>query len=415
MDEQIQKLIEALREAGKNGTDLSTVGSKRAANEKVIRECLYEAGEAKNLSETMKRRFKLDIFDHKAFPVREGKFSWKKLREKLDAELSEADSASSFVQFLRAGIQNITAGAYESVKTTYEDWVTVVQSSRDTELYAPMHGVAFPRKVGSQMHYPQVGAAALDIKLKNYKYGSMFEVEHELLEDDQTGSFGRLAGQLGEYLKLLCEVLVYGKLAGNLAGLKYLDYESDLSETKPSDEATYPWSTALRGGGRNRPAAFGALLQANIQEAIIALMEQKNLLGIKMQVNPDRFLIGPKLSFDLAVLLNSAYYPSGAAAAGAVGGAFAINPLKGIADVTVSRYMPTSVGPSYDASKAWYLIDSRKPWFVLQMREAISIVQENPQAGESFERDVIRFKARARKNADHLDPRFAWQGNDGSV
>lgn len=410
MNEKIQEAMKLLQA----GVAFSTPGQKRAQNTKVIKECLQRNPEILALKESIKANYSVDVDDEKKFPVRENSFSWKKLREKLGRDLREADTTGAFTQFLRAGIQNITAAAYETVETTYEDWVTVVQSSRDTELYAPMHGVAFPREVGAQMHYPEVGAAALDIKLKNRKFGSMYVVEKELIEDDQTGSFNRQAAMLGEYLKVLCEIMCYGKLAGNVAGLKYLDYSIPLSETKPASEASYPWSTALVGGGKNRPAAFGAMTQANIQEAVIGLMQQKNLQGIRMQVAPDRFLIGPKLSFDLSVLVHSSYYPSGAATAGAPGGAFAINPIKSIGDITVTRYMPSSTG-SFDDSKAWYMIDSKKPWFILQLREPISLVQENPSSGESFERDVYRFRASARKNADHLDPRFAWQGNDGSV
>jgi actin-related protein len=407
------KLTEALKAAIDSGSEVSTNtkgSSLRETNQKRMKHVLYQSEEVKALRETMQRKFGFDMFDNKAFPVQEWNFSWKKLRQKLE----EADSGSTFVQFLRAGIQNITSAMYESVQTSYEDWVTVVPSARDTELYAPNHGVAFPRQIPEQTKYPEVGAAALDIKLRNYKYGSVYSVTHELIEDDQTGSFQRQAGMLGEYLRLLCEVLVYGKLA-SVANMQYIDFQIPQSETQPSYETPYPWSTALRGGGANRPSAYGTLTQANIQEGIIALMNQKNLQGIKMQVSPTRLLISPKNKFDAYVLLNSAYYPSGAAAAGAVGGAFAVNPLKSILDITVSRFMFDHLGSASGNSKAWYIVDDSKPWFVLQQREAIAVVQENPQSGRSFDEDVIRFKARSRQNADHLDPRFAWQGNDGSV
>jgi hypothetical protein len=66
-------------------------------------------------------------------------------------------------------------------------------------------------------------------------------------------------------------------------------------------------------------------------------------------------------------------------------------------------------------SSAWYLIDDTKPWFVCQIREAASVVQEVPNSGESFDRDIIRWRLRLRVNADHIDPRFAWQGSDGTV
>jgi len=406
----IQKLAETIQ--GTTGSVNGRRSALREKNEKVMAKRLHENEEVKALKEYMQRKFKLDIFS-KEFREKVETMNWRKLERKL----AEADSSSSFVQFLRAGIQALTNNMYEVVQTSWEDWATSVSSSRDTELYAPNHGVSFPRQVGEQTPYPQVGVAALDIKLKNYKYGNMYVLTQELLDDDQTGSFARQAGLLGEYMKLLVEVGVYGKLA-SVANMQYIDFQIPVSETKPSYEANYPWTSSaapFRGGGFNKPTSYGALNQTNIQNGIIALMNQKNLQGIKMQVNPTRLLISPQNSFDAAVLIHSSYYPSGAAAAGNTGGAFAINPLKSILDITVSRYMANYDGTFLGSSKAWYIVDDTKPWFIAQMREPVAVVQENPQAGQSFDLDVIRFKARSRQNWDFIDPRFAWQGNDGSV
>lgn len=379
-------------------------------NRKVLESRLWKSTDEKEMVEDMKKKFGVDIRDSKAFPIMESSFSWKKVRQ----QLREADSAGSFSQVLRAGVQAIVNSMYQTVPTTFEEWTHTMPSSKDTELYAPLHGIKFPREVGRQEKYPEVRAAGLDIKLTNRKYGTMYPIERELLEDDQTGQFSKQAGILGEYAKQVLEVLCYAKLA-SVASMKYDDLSVPVSETKPSDEATYPWSTALVGGGKTRPAAYGALSQANIQSGFIALMNQLNLLGLKMSVQPDRLLISPRYNFDLAVLLHSSYYPSGAAAAGNVGGAFAINPIQGIADKTVSRFMFDNTGSVNADSKAWYLVDSKKPWFVCQVREAAVVEQENPASGLSFDSDVIRFKVRIRANADHIDPRFAWQGSDGSV
>lgn len=426
MDPALQRLIEALEKAGL-GQSVSTnnrCNRRREQNRKMESDILrgkvrLKSGqvneETAKLAEAVKKRFGHDIFSEK-FEAGQSTFNWVRLREKLQAKFSEADSASSFAQFLRAGIINIATNQYEAVKTTYEDWVTVVPSGRDTELYTPNHGVSFPREVGRQQKYPEVGAAALDIKLRNRKYGSMYAIEWEFLEDDQTGSFQRNSALLGEYLKTLCEVLVYGKLA-SVANMRYVDFEIPTSETKPADEANYPWTLAaapLIGGGVTK-ATPGGLTQANVQAGIIALNQQKNLLGIKMNVVASRLVIGSQLKFDAHTLLNSAYYPSGAAAAGAVGGAFAVNPLQGILDLTVTRFMAKNDGTFNGDSRAWYIVDDTHSWFVLQQREPIAVVQENPQSGASFEQDVYRFKGRSRKNADFIDPRFAWQGNDGSV
>lgn len=389
--------------------------TKRSRNLKVLERATKTTKEVKTFAEKMKRFYKLDMFDSKTFPVLQENFNWMKVEEKL--ALREADTSSSFVQFLRAGIQVITNNAYLNHPTTFEDWVTVIQSKKSTELYAPNQGVSFPRQVGPSELFPEVGAAALDLDLMNYKYGSMYAVERELLEDDQTGSFQQQAGTLGEYMKLLFEVLCYGKLA-SVANMQYIDYKIPVSETQPSYEAHYPWTIAtapFRGGGFNQPASFTLPTKAALQAGRTQLMNQKNLQGIKMNVNGNRVIAGPNNEYDLAILLNSSFYPSGAASGAATGGAFSINPIKGLFVPTISPYVFKNDGTVNGDSYAWYMCDDKKPWFVLQVREPATVEQEATNAGESFNRDIYRFKCRARGNADFIDPRFAYQGNDGSV
>jgi hypothetical protein len=382
--------------------------SKEQAKE-AIRRAMWKSDEEKTLRESIRRDMGIDIADAKQFPVLDPAFSWSDAKRKL----READSATSFTQLLRAGVQSVVNSMYESVDVTYADWAHTVTSTKMEELYAPLHGIGFPSMVAEGEQYPEVGALGLDIKLRNKKAGTLYPVSKELMDDDQTGQVQKMAGLLGEYCHQLVEVWAYGKLA-SVANASYAGLKIPVSETQPSDEATYPWSTALIGGGKTRPAAFGALNQGNIQAGFVALMNQLNLLGLKMSVKPDRLLISPHYRFDTAVLLNSGYYPTGATA-GATGGAFSINPLQGIADLTVSRFMFDQNGSVNADSKAWYLVDSSKPAFVVQMRTPCEVSVENPQSGDSFNKDTIRFKATTRFNADFIDPRFFWQGSNGSV
>lgn len=387
----------------------------RERNLKIQKRNLTENSEIQDMRESFKRKFGFDFAtDTEKFPVLRESFSFKKAQREIEAKMREADSSSAFAQFLKAGLQTIVADGFMNTETTYEDWVTVVPSKQAEEPYAPSHGVSFPREVGAQMPYPEVAAAALDLKLKNKKYGGMYTVEKELLEDDQTGQFQRNGALLGEYLKVLVEVLCYGKLA-SAAGMSYAGFDVPTSETKPSYEENYPWSTSLRGGGATKPASFGALSQSNIQAGIIALGKQKNLNGLFMGAKAKRIIASPAYQFDLAVLLNSSFYPTGAGAAGAIAGNMAINPIKGLVDVTLSPYLFDNAGQITGTSKAWYLVDDSKPFFVLQQRTPVGMEQENPQSGESFNRDVYRFKGFTRCNADFIDPRYAWQGSDGSV
>src|SRR6185312_11560048 len=148
---------------------------------KELRKALWENEDVKPLRESIKKALGVDIADAKAFPVMEPGFSFKKMREKA---MKESVSASMFPQLERAGIQTLVNSLYESVEVMYDKWTHTVASDKDTELYAPLHGLSFPGQVGAGEKYPESQVLGLDLKLKNYKFGQIFPVQKELLEDD---------------------------------------------------------------------------------------------------------------------------------------------------------------------------------------------------------------------------------------
>ena len=387
----------------------------RERNRKKQSNWCLENAETKAFREGVKAKTNIDpLTDSEKFPVMKEGFSWRKFKDQV---LREADSGTMYPLFLVAGVLQNVIGMYNLAKPSYQDWVTVTPTNLLDTPVAPLHGLSFPREVGEQMPYPVSQTAALSLKFHARKYGTMLEMTKELLDDDQTGQFKMLSGQLGDYLQLVTEVLVYARLQSVNANMSYSGFVPGKSETQPSGESNWPYTLATApfiGGGYNDPGA-AALTVANIEVAMIAAMQQKNLLGVLMAVNPNRIIIGPKYHFDLAVILNSAYYPAGAQSAGVTGGAFSINPLKGIADATVSRFLFDNAGAVATSSKAWYVVDDSKPWFQLIMRTPVSVEQETPTSGQSFERDVVRFKCSTRMIADHVDPRFVIRGSDGSV
>jgi hypothetical protein len=97
------------------------------------------------------------------------------------------------------------------------------------------------------------------------------------------------------------------------------------------------------------------------------------------------------------------------------GGPLSINPLQGTFKTVLSTYMFNNSGVIDPNGTMSYLMDANKPWFVLQVRTPTSVVAEAPNSGLSFDRDIVRFKASQRGNADIIDPRFCYQINDGSI
>lgn len=424
--DEIKKMAEGDSWSNASGNTVA-VNVPKPKNTKHMRENLWQGPEVKSYRESFQKKYGFDWASKKDFPVDSDRFSWKKVAQKMghgsvESAMREADSATSFTQVLRAGIQQLVNNSYETVPVTFDSWTSTVNSERDTELYAPLHGISFLREVGKQELFSESYAAGLDIKLVNRKYGEIFAVERELLEDDQTGQFAKQAGLLGEYAKYAWEVIAYAKLAGKFTGGVKANYSGLIipnTETQPSNEANYPFTSSAApfvGGGFNKPTSFTVLNQVGIQNAFIALMGQKNLLGLYMNVDPKRLLISPQNRFTAAILLNSSFYPSvPSGTAGTPGATFSINPIESIAALTVSRFMFKNTGVVDPTSHAWYLIDDSKPCFVMQVRESASVIQEAPNAGESFNRDIIRFRLVMRGNGDWIDPRFCWQGNDGSV
>jgi phage major head subunit gpT-like protein len=404
----------AVRETGELATKLPNRRNSPEQNKKIREKAIWNSVEMREFRESIQGRFGFDMRDKKAFPVDDPDFNWGKFKRKV---MRETNTASANTQLLRAGVQTAVNNLYGTIDTTYENWAHVVQSSKDTELYAPLNAMTFLGEIGPGEKYIEGSVVGLDIKLRNKKFGEVFPVEFELIEDDQTGQFAQKVSDMTEYAAIAWEVYAYGKLASISAGSTYGPLSVPASETQPSTESTYPWNQSgfVAGGGKTRPSSFGTLTQANVQAGFTALENQLNLQGLKMQIAPDTITIGPKYRWDLATLLNSNFYPSGAQSAGVVGGSLATNVLKGIANPVISRFMFDNNGISSANSSAWYIMDTSRPWFIVQIREAAHVTQENPESGESFNRDILRWKLRIRGNADFIDPRFAWQGSNGSV
>jgi phage major head subunit gpT-like protein len=388
--------------------------SMREKNRKKMKEAIFTNPEAKKFKETFSKKWGVDPFDPAM--LKEG-FSWSKASAKM-ARFAEAEQSTAWVQLLRAGVQNIANDLFQSMPGTYEEWVHTVPSKLNTELYAPLESVGFPDEVPEGGYFPEVSTFGLDIKLRNKKYGSIFAATFEMVEDDQTGQMVQRAQRMGEYLKILTEVLVMSKLASPSGGVTYLGRFFPVSETKPSYESNYPWTTSaapFTGGGYNRPTSFTIFNVAGLTAGLQALGQQLDALGNYVPVQPTHAIVSPQRRFDAAQILHSAYYPAGAQAAGTTGGAFSDNVLKSVVDLIVTPYMPTNGGVINGLSNAWYLVDAKKPAFIWQLREGVSLVAEAPNSGDGFSRDAQRYKARIRQNADFISPLFFWQGNDGSV
>jgi hypothetical protein len=309
-------------------------------------------------------------------------------------KLSESVSEFQLPQLLRFGVQNFLFDGYASVPTIYPDLVRVVQSSGAEELYAPLYGVELPKNIAPGQEFGDSRLQGLDVHVQNLKRGRMLTVERELVDDDRTGQIVTRAGQLGERMRYVEEQDVINAITGGT-------YNTTIGNITVTALAT---------------PLPGQLSQPLIEAADIALEGMLDPLGNKMLVLPDTLLVSSADKFNAAKLLQSALQPSvpgasgqtaNTASSGGTGWTMTVNPLQGLYNLKVSRFMPTSGG--LDGVHGYAFLMEAKKSLVFQDRDALEVVQEAANSGGSFERDIYRYRARRRYAAALIESRYVFR------
>jgi phage major head subunit gpT-like protein len=328
-------------------------------------------------------------------------FSFKKLKENVSKlpgnKLREANSETVFGALLRYGVQNFMFDAYNSITDfIYTDIVQTRQSRNRQEWYAPLFGVEIPQDVPLGGKFEDSRLAGLDVEVVNKKVGRIISFERELIDDDQTGQISQKAGELGERMRYKEEADVLGvdvftltPLGRGLTGV-----------------ATTSYTTAIG----NKPAAgFAALSQATLELADISMHNMLDPLGNRIMVRPSILVVSPADKFNAAKLLNSTLQPSVPGSAGQTastagsqltGWTMTVNPLQGLYNLKVSRFLPAGY---------WYLIDPRS--IVFQDRDPLELMMEARDSGRSFERDEYRYRVRRRYQTAVIEYRYIFAGN----
>jgi hypothetical protein len=349
----------------------------------------------RNNLDRMRERVLKEVASRSRIPADDVKAVWayqEKFGDMSIKRLSESVAETQLPQLLRFGVQNFLFDGYAAVPVIYPDLVRVVSSGGAEELYAPLYGVELPSKLSPGQEYGDSRLQGLDVHVPNSKFGRMLGIEWELIDDDRTGQVVTRAGQLGERMRYVEEQQVINAIQGG---------------------GPQGYTTAIG----NRPTAFGALSGSGLQAADIALEEMLDPLGNKMLVLPDTLLVSPADKFNAAVLLQSALQPSvpgaagqnaSTASSGLTGWTMSINPLQGLYSLKVSRFMPTKGQDNTNGS--WVLMETKKS-VVFQDRTSLRVMQEATNAGQSFERDIIRYRVDRRFAAALIESRYLFLGN----
>ncbi len=348
-----------------------------------------------------------ETFTNKDFSIQE--FYTNILREGAEGNLREA-AETTFGQLLRVGVQAIASDffAWSGADLIYQDLVQNVPSNKYAEFYAPMYGGQLPRPVERSGRYASSYFKGTDSMIINLKFGRVYEFEQELWEDDKTGQIQQRAQQIGEGMKIVQEMWFCARLTG-----QEQTYPEDITVPAPQVlSKVYDKDMFAPGEGNAAPTANCRLSQPDLEAASIAMMKVRDPLKNRLLAKMDTLVVSTDDMFVAAKLINSTLQPStpgttsqvlagnstvAGANAGVPGGSTGwintINPLYGLYKLKVSRYLP---------KYHWYLGQAKKG-IIFQNREPLSIVQECPSAGESFARDVLLFRSRARWEMDWIE------------
>ena len=327
------------------------------------------------------------------------------LKEACEGRLKET-AETTFGSLLRLGVQAMAADyfAWAGGDTVYQDIVQDIPSNKYAEFYGPMYGGQLPKPVERSGRYASSYFKGTDSMIVNLKFGRLYEFEQELWEDDKTGQIRQRAQQIGEGMRIVQEMWALARLTGETQ-----TYPEDITVPPPQVlSKVYDANLFGPGIGNRAGAALTRLSQPALEEASIAMMKVRDPLKNRILAKMDTLVVSVDDMFTAAKLINSTLQPStpgtssmvqgGTTAATGVPGGMTgyvntINPLYGLYKLKVARYLP---------SKHWYLGQAKKG-LILQNREPLSIVQENPAAGESFARDVIVFRSKARWEIDWIE------------
>ncbi len=312
-------------------------------------------------------------------------------------KLRESNAESAFPALLRAGVSTFMFDAYQQVNVIWPDIVHVENSTSFEELYAPLYGAEMPKQVLPGQEFEDSQLKGLDVRVPNLKFGRILGVERELVDDDKTGQIKSRAVGMGERVRYREEKLVMDAiLSGGAQG----------------------YTTAIG----NRPSSGAQLSKAGLEAGTIALQAMVDPLGNLIMVQPDTLLVSPSDQFNADQLVNSTLNPAvpgasgqtaSTASAGLTGSLMSKNALQGIYAIKVSRFLPSSVSATKGldgTNGAWLLLDSNRS-VVFQDRDPLEVAQEATNSGQSFSRDVYRYRTRRRAAAAVIDSRLTYRGN----
>jgi hypothetical protein len=320
--------------------------------------------------------------------------------------LSEEVTTSQVYALATGLITQNMVDVYKMVPTTYRDLAKILPSTKAEETYFPLQPADVPVPLEDNEAAPSSGLGGILTRIKNYRFGMIFEHSATLEEDDQTGQIIDVAQGAGKKMpyaeeKWWLQQLITAYVSGNIrqnGGIVPAACVAGQSGQDPN-----------YGGPATTPGPVDRDKIATLYTAASYITTIDGDLSL-WEVDTGLFSNADKIT--VKTIIKSDFNPATPPnTPNTVPGVFARNPLEDLFVIKFTRFM------KYFTSSS--LSGSGNPWFLgeagvmgsFQERTALTVTMESPLAGRSWEANMRRTQAQRRFGAGVTIPEPTLRGN----
>jgi hypothetical protein len=245
-----------------------------------------------------------------------------------------------------------------------------------------------PEEMGYGDEYSDQNILPMSKIVVNIKIGRALKVFKELLDDDQTSQIRTKSAQIGKRMALYNEVAFAAYLMNRAVTQGGLTVTPETYTDPDATTGVY----VSTGNRTNRPVAYGSPTPGNIDVALRTLKLIKDPNGNIVMVDPNAIVYEPSTWYAIQQIFTADNYVSTIpGSSGTIAGDSVLgtrNPFKGMLTPYECRFLTTG---------SWLVGEAKNPMALnWQEREGLQVLQESPDAGESFSRDLYVWKTRKR-------------------
>lgn len=324
----------------------------------------------------------------------------KQLRERY--KLNEAVTETQLFALTTFMLVDNIVGAYQLKPVIYRKLAKIVQSRTLDSNFFPLQRGDIPLPVAEGEETPESSLGGNLTRIRNYKFARTIPISEEMEQDDQTGQVLDMANILGEGMAYAEEQWWIINLLSQYVAAQIRSAGGIIPPMCVAGQAPSGY------GGPTCTA--GAVSQVNIENLFTAAEFVTDIEGNFALVVPNAGLFSSGDKIAVKKIMQSVYNPSTpSASANVVGGIFSENVLKGEFEMYFTPFI-IRARAGIASGNPWGLGEAGKIG-AFQDRTPLTVIQEVPNAGQSFDRDLRRTKAKRRFGAGVVLPEFFLVGN----